>query len=167
MKKFSQLKQELSESGEHTFGGGFGDTFVHTNANSIVKDYDKGGFPLSADENLNRVNAFLNAYFKREFVDYGIQLGQLKNKLNIIGLDFDYDRNTSLREGFNKFSLNRFGGTFGKNIDTPHGEFERTNGFEEGVDYNLNMNVTLGENGLYRIEAKVVREASISGEETR
>lgn len=167
MKKFSQLKQELSESGEHTFGGGFGDTFVHTNPNSIVKDHDKGNFPLSADENLNRVNAFLNSYFKREFVEYKGQLGQLKHKLNIIGLDFDYDKNTVLREGSNRYSLNRFGGTFGKNINTPHEEFERTNGFEDGVDYNLDMNVILGENGLYRIEAKVVREASGSGEEAR
>lgn len=166
MKTFNQLKQQLSESGEHTFGGGFGDTFVHTNPNSIVKDYDTGNFPLSSDENLNRVNAFLNSYFKREFVDYKVQLGQLKHKLNIIGLDFEYDKGTTLREGANSFSLNKFGGTFGKTPTTPHDEFERTNGFENGVDYNLNMNVVLGENGLYRIEAKVVREASGSGEPT-
>lgn len=160
MKSFKQLKTKIFESGEHTFGGGFGDTFVKTHGDSVVKDHGSGIFDLCSDDNMNRVNAFLNAYFRREFVDYGTQLGPLKTKLNLIGLDFDYDKNTRIREGVNRYELNRFGGTFGKNLDTPFDQFERTNGFEDGVSYFLEMNVNPGMNGLYRINAKLVRQAS-------
>ena len=81
----------------------------------------------------------------------------------MIGLDFEYDKNTKLREGVNRFEMNSFGGTFGKNLDTPFEEFERTNGFGKGVDYFLEMNVMPGMNGLYRINAKLVRQASDDG----
>ena len=83
MKSFKELKTNIYESGEHTFGGGFGDTFVHTHGDSVAKDYGSGIFDICADDNINRVNAFLNAYFRREFVDYSTQLGQLKTKLKI------------------------------------------------------------------------------------
>ena len=160
MKTFAELKQRIFESGEHTFGGGFGDTHYHDGARSAFKDYGSGTFELEKDDNLGRVNAFLNSFFKREFVDYKQQLGTLKTKLNLIGLDFVYDKNTQLREGMNTFPVNRWGGTFGKYIDTPFDEFEKTNGFEEGVDYNLNMSVEKGNNGLYRINAEIVRQAN-------
>jgi len=163
MKSFKELKNNIYESGEHTFGGGFGDTFVQTHGDSVAKDYGSGIFDICADDNMNRVNAFLNAYFKREFVDYSTQLGPLKTKLNIIGMDFDYDKNTKIREGVNRFEMNRFGGTFGKSLDTPFEEFERTNGFGKGVDVFLEMNVMSGMNGLYRINAKLVRQASDNG----
>jgi len=159
MRSFKELKQKIYESGEHTFGGGFGNSFYHDGARSAYKDYGKGTFELGCDDNLNRVNSFLKAYFGRDFVDYGVQLGPLKTKLNLIGLDFDYDKNTKLREGSNSFELNRFGGTFGKNLDTPFDEFERTNGFEDGVAYKLNLDVARGQNGLYRIESEIVRQA--------
>ena len=160
MKSFKELKTNIFESGEHTFGGGFGDTFVTTNGDSVAKDYGSGIFDLCADDNMNRVNAFLGAYFKREFLDYATQLGPLKTKLNIIGMDFDYDKNSKIREGVNRFEMNRFGGTFGKTVNTPFDEFERTNGFEKGVDIFLEMNVMPGMNGLYRINAKLVKQAS-------
>lgn len=164
MKSFTELKQRIFESGEHTFGGGFGNSFYHDGARSAYKDYGKGTFDLCSDDNLNRVNSFLHAFFNRDFPDYGTQLGVLKTKLNLIGLDFDYDKNTKLREGSNNFELNRFGGTFGKNLDTPFEEFERTNGFEKGVSYRLNLDVNRGRNGLYRIESEIVRQADGDGE---
>ena len=163
MKTFSELKQRIFESGEHTFGGGFGDTHYHDGARSAFKDYGSGTFELEKDDNLERVNAFLNSFFRREFVDYKQQLGTLKTKLNLIGLDFEYEKGTELKEGANVFPVNRWGGTFGKNLDTPFDEFEVTNGFEPGMSYMLNMNVQKGNNGLYRINAELVRQADGSG----
>jgi hypothetical protein len=163
MKTFKELKQQLNESGEHTFGGGFGTSGYKDSAISAVKDYGSGTFELGQDENLNRVNAFLNAFFQREFVDYKDQMGGLKIRLNTIGIDFD-DAKPCLNEGPNRFMLNRYGGTFGKNISTPHNEFERTNGFNDGMEYVLQMDVNLGENNLYKINAKIVREALSRGE---
>ena len=166
MKTFRQLKKQLIESGEHTTGGGFGDVFVHTNANSAIKDYGSGTFELSQDGNINRVNAFLDSYFRSPCTEYQTKLGMLKSKLNIIGLDFPYNKNTELREGMNRFELTRFGGTFGKTPQTPFDEFETTNGFPEGESYSLVIDVNSGESGKYQIHARVVREAESGGEPT-
>lgn len=156
MKTFKQIKQLIAESGEHTYGGGFGQSFYHDGARSAIKDYGKGTFELGEDDNIDRVNAFLNAYFRRNFSDYQTQLGPLRTRLNMIGLDFEYDKNTKLEKGENKFELSRYGGTFGKSPTTPHDEFETTNGFPDGQSYTLVIDVSLNEKGLYTLEGKVV-----------
>lgn len=155
MKTFKQLKQTIMESGEHTHGGGFGQTFYHDGARSAIKDYGKGTFEIGEDDNIDRVNAFLKSYFNRNFTDYQTQLGGLKTRLNLIGLDFEYTKNTKLQKGSNSFELSRYGGTFGKSPTTPHNEFEKTNGFPDGQSYKLNMNVGLNEKGLYSIDANI------------
>jgi len=167
MKTFSQLKQRIFESGEHTTGGGFGDRGAPLGGVvSAIKDYGTGNFDLHLDDNLNRVNAFLGAFFQREFVDVNPEMGVLKTKLNMLGLDFDYAVNSSvaerlgtLKEGPNVYEVKRFGGTFGKDVSTPHDEFETTDGFPGGISYKLHMNLDLGENGLYRVNAKIMRQA--------
>jgi len=164
MRTFKELKQKIFESGEHTFGGGFGNSFYHDGARSAIKDYGKGTFELDKEENIDRVNAFLNSFFNRTFSDYKPQLGVLKSKLNLIGLDFDYNKNTELSKGPNSFELKRWGGTFGKSPTTPHDEFERTNGFPEGMSYNLNMNVGMSDSGLYNIDANISQAGSTDGD---
>jgi len=164
MKKFKELKQRIFESGEHTFGGGFGDTFVKTNANSAFKDYGKGVFELDKEDNLDRVNAFLKTFFNKAISDYGPELGVLKSKLNLLGLDFNYDKNTKLTKGPNTFELNRFGGAFGKSPTTPHNEFDRENGFPEGMAYNLNINVGMNNSGLYDINANITQTGMEDGD---
>lgn len=164
MRTFKELKQLIYESGEHTFGGGFGDTFVKTNANSAFKDYGKGTFELDKEDNIDRVNAFLKSFFNRSFTDFRPQLGVLKSKLNLLGLDFEYDKNSKLNKGPNTFELNRNGGTFGKSPTTPHNEFERTNGFADGQSYSLNMNVGMNDSGLYTIDANISQVGAGDGE---
>tara|TARA_Y100001937_G_C7045942_1_gene296830 strand:+ start:102 stop:608 length:507 start_codon:yes stop_codon:yes gene_type:complete len=166
MKTFKELKQKIFESGEHTFGGGFGDTFVTTRGNSAVKAYGKGVFELDKEDNIDRVNAFLKTYYSKPIDDYQTQLGVLKSKLNLLGIDFDYDRNTQVQKGSNSFELKRFGGSFGKSPTTPHDEFERTNGFPEGQSYKLNMNIGIGDSGLYDIDAQISRQADVDNGDT-
>ena len=112
MKTFKELKNRITESsGEHTFGGGFGDTFVKTNPNSAIKAYGKGIFDIGKEDNLKRVNAFANAFWKGIKDEPNAHLGVFKTKLNLLGLDF------------------------------PHDEFDNENGFENGDSYNLNINM--------------------------
>tara|TARA_Y100000004_G_C8947208_1_gene426821 strand:+ start:1638 stop:2144 length:507 start_codon:yes stop_codon:yes gene_type:complete len=159
MKTFKELKTNIFESGEVTLGGGFGDTFVKTNPNSALKDYGKGVFELGEEDNLNRVNAFLNAFFKKPIDDPKANMGMLKAKMNVIGLDFECGKDTKVQQGTNVFKLTRFGGVFGKSPETPHDEFERSDGFANGASYNLVMDVVPDESGLYKINAKVVGQA--------
>tara|TARA_R110002051_G_scaffold221954_1_gene285567 strand:+ start:494 stop:1000 length:507 start_codon:yes stop_codon:yes gene_type:complete len=159
MKTFKQLKEQITESsGEHTFGGGFGDTFVKTNANSALKSYGKGIFDIGKEDNFQRVNSFASAFWKDKRDEPNAHLGVFKTKLNILGLDFKYDKNTSLRDGENNFELSRLGGAFGKSPETPHDEFDDENGFANGDSYNLNINLGTN-NGLYDITAGVVKQA--------
>mgnify|MGYP003131567423 CR=1 FL=1 len=164
MKTFKELKNRITESsGEHTFGGGFGDTFVKTNPNSAIKAYGKGIFDIGKEDNLKRVNAFSNAFWKGIKDEPNAHLGVFKTKLNLLGLDFDYDKNTMLRDGQNSFELSRLGGAFGKSPETPHDEFDNENGFENGDSYNLNIN--MGDvNGTCDITANVVKSEGIDGE---
>ena len=175
MKTYQELKQRIFESGEHTFGGGFGDRGAPKGgAVSAIKDYGKGTFDLHLDGNMNRVNAFLGAYFNREFVDVDVELGPLKTKMNMLGLDFNCSKNSTqpgpgnriarLEEGPNKYSLTRFGGTFGKSLDTPFDQFEHTDGFPDGLSYSLNLNVDLLENGLYKVHANIMKQAAVNDE---
>ena len=166
MKTFKQLKQQIVESGEHTFGGGFGDTFVTTRGNSAVKAYGKGVFELDSEDNIDRVNAFLKTFYSKPLDDYKTNVGVLKSKLNLLGLDFDYDRNTQIQKGSNSFELKRFCGSFGKSPTTPHDEFETTNGFPEGQSYKLNMNIGIGDSGLYNVDAEISRQADVDNGDT-
>ena len=61
MKTFKQLKTRITESsaGEHTLGGGFGDTFVKTSPHSALKHTGKGIFDIDKDDNLdNKIRDF-------------------------------------------------------------------------------------------------------------
>jgi hypothetical protein len=162
MKTFKEIKKTILESGEHTLGGGFGDTFVKTNPFSAIKDYGKANYDLGEDDNLKRVNAFLKAYFNRPMDDPAAHLGQLRTKLNIIGLDFKCGRNEKMKEGINSYVLTRFGGITGKSPTTPFDEFDNEDGFGPGSSYNLVLNVGTDESGLYNVNAQVVGQADES-----
>jgi len=165
MKTFKELKRRITESsGEHTFGGGFGDTFVKTNPNSAIKAYGKGIFDIGKEDNLNRVNSFTNAFWKDKKDEPNAHLGVFKTKINLLGLDFKYDKNTELRDGQNTFELSRLGGAFGKSPETPHDEFDDETGFDGGSSYSLNINKGTA-NGLCDITAEVVKQSEgVDGE---
>ena len=123
-----------------------------------IKSYGKGIFDIGKEDNFQRVNSFASAFWKDKRDEPNAHLGVFKTKLNILGLDFKYDKNTSLRDGENNFELSRLGGAFGKSPETPHDEFDDENGFANGDSYNLNINLGTN-NGLYDITAGVVKQA--------
>jgi len=166
MKTFKELKTKITESsaGEHTFGGGFGDTFVKTSPHSALKHTGKGIFDIDKEDNLDRVNSFATAFWKGIRDEPTAHLGVFKTKLNLLGLDFKYDTNTMLRDGENTFELSRLGGAFGKSPETPHDEFDDENGFPNGDSYDLIINVGKSD-GTCDITAKVVKQSEgVDGE---
>jgi len=150
MIKFKELNTFLETlfEGEETVGGA---------ARSAHSDY--GVHRIESPEQVQRLNAFLNAFTQREFIEPRTAVAQLRHKFNTIGLDFDWNASSSLQDGNNTISLNRYGGTFGKSLQTPYAEFETTDGIKEynnGKGLNLNLNLSNGEDGLYKLEAKIV-----------
>ena len=162
MKTYNELLQNIHE-GEYGDGGGFG---IGDPGSSYGRSAysDAGIHRTESPAQLKRLNAFINAFTQKEFLDPRAALNMLRAKLNIAGLDFKFDMSESLEDGSTSYRLYKFGGTFGKSPDTPHNEFEVTDGFEEGKSYALNVNVVDVPSGLYRFEAKVLETTSFDVE---
>ena len=149
MKTYKELSKTLSEMGpEYSDGGG--------DAQSAMSHY--GSHRIEHDEAFGRVNAFLHAMTEREFLDPRGALNLMRTKLNTVGLDFDFNGRVPISNGLKEFKLNRFGGAFGKTLDTPFDEFNKTDGISEfngGKGFNLNVTCTRGKSGMYNIDAEI------------
>ena len=140
------FEEELLE-GEETTGGASRSAFS-----------DVGVHRVEEPEQLARLNAFLGAFSQKECIEPKAAVAQLRHKFNTVGLDFDWNASSSLQDGSNSIPLNRYGGTFGKSMQTPYAEFETTDGIKEynnGKGLNLNINLSTGDTGLYKIDAKI------------
>ena len=96
---------------------------------------------------------------EREFLDPRGALNLMRTKLNTVGLDFEFSSRIPISNGLKEFKVTRFGGGFGKTLDTPYDEFNKTDGiseFNDGKGFNLNINVVRGKSGMYNIDAKIV-----------
>ena len=154
MKKYKELKKQLMES-ELQDGGALGG-FPTQRTGSAHSDY--GVHRLDSNEQVQRLQAFLSAFGGREYLEPRSAISLLRVKLNLAGLDFDFNNKVDLQVGsVNIFPLKRFGGTFGVTPTTPHNEFETTDGFKELLGHGLNLivSVTVAESGLYRLDAKI------------
>ena len=150
MIKFKELDTFLTAlfEGEETTGGA---------SRSAYSDY--GVHRVENPEQLGRINAFLKSFTQRDFIEPRTAIAQLRHKFNTIGLDFDWTGSSVIEDKSMSIPLNRFGGTFGKSLQTPYAEFETTDGIKEynnGKGFSLNIDVSNGDDGLYKIGAKVV-----------
>jgi|3_EtaG_2_1085321.scaffolds.fasta_scaffold46797_2 hypothetical protein len=143
MKNYKELRSLLVEMGpeDTPFGGDARSAFSHYGVHRIDNP-----------EQLSRLNAFLSAIGEREFLDPNGAVVQMKTKLNMAGYDFDCDVQNGPHLGNKEYPLTRHGGTFGKNTDTPFGDFEKTDGISSGENsYNLNINTEKLPSGMYKI----------------
>jgi hypothetical protein len=155
MKKFKQLKQQLFEGGENMDGGALGQ-WPTNGPDSAMSDY--GVHRIESEEQIQRLQAFLNSYTKKEFLDPRAALSLLRVKLNLAGLDFDFNNKTEVTaERTMVLHLKRFGGTFGTTpiTDLTKEPFKVTDGVEDvlGGDH-LVLNVDIKENpesGLFKM----------------
>jgi hypothetical protein len=153
MKTYKELQQtiETLTEGQETVGGAA--RSAHSN------------FGVHRVENLTeliRLNSFLKAFTQREFLEPKSAVAQIKHKLNLAGLDFDWNNKSELNiEDTMKLPLNRWGGSFGT---TPTHNLlvqgfytgDNISEFNNGVGLALNLDVTQDDDGLYEIDAKIV-----------
>lgn len=157
MKKYKELKQQLTES-ELQDGGALGGYPKDRGSRSAFSDY--GVHRIENKEQLQRIKAFLNAFTSREYLEPRSALSLLRVKLNLVGLDFEFNKKVEIL--FNQpmiFKLTRYGGTFGTSPqhDLSKG-FEVTDGFD-GNSLSLIISINEAESGLYKMDAKLVDHA--------
>jgi hypothetical protein len=160
MKKFKQLADQINlHEGEHTFGGGFNNINQNYAAGSAYSD--EGVYQIEKKSQLNRINAFLDAFSRKEYMDPRAALGMLRAKLNIAGLDFVFDKSSEFNdddpEGQYRFQIKRFGGAFGVTPDHDVNKgFQDTDGIEDpNGEFHLTLNVSKSANGAYHLETKI------------
>jgi hypothetical protein len=159
MKSYKQLKKQLNES-EYVDGGALGQWPTPNSTRSAADDF--GIHRIEHNEQLQRLQAFLHAFTGREYLDPRAALSLMRVKLNLAGLDFDFNKKTEVvanRPFYLK--LNRFGGTFGVTPDHDISKgFKVTDGIEDilgGDHLAISVLINETESGLYKINAKIVR----------
>lgn len=159
MKNYKQLKQQLME-GEYVDGGALGQWPTPDSVRSAADDF--GIHRIEHSQEVQKLQAFLKAFTGREYIDPRAALSLMRVKLNLAGVDFDFNSKTHVSVGQPMhFHLKQWGGTFGV---TP--ENDGRNGFEvtDGISQKLGgdhlcLVVTLreAESGLYKMDAQIVR----------
>jgi len=108
-------------------------------------------YDIQNDEVLKRVNAFVGSIADREYLVPENAVGQLQGFLERIGLCFEMPEKLP-ESGSVNLPLKRYGGIFGKSVDTPFNEFDS----EEGIDRALNIKVESLKNNSWKVYAKIV-----------
>ena len=105
---------------------------------------------------LKRVNAFVGSIADREYLIPESAIGQLRNFMMRIGLQFP---NTPLPEGAGTISypLSQWGGRFGKDLDTPYDEFVNDDGITDRVPGGLSLEIKTEAvaNGSWKVYAAI------------
>ena len=159
MKSYKQLKRQLNES-EYVDGGALGQWPTPDSTRSAADDV--GIHRVELDGQVQKLQAFLHAFTGREYLDPRAALSLMRVKLNLAGLDFDFNKKTEVSVGKPQyFKLNRFGGTFGTTPDHDLSKgFKVTDGVEDilgGDHLALAVTINEAESGLYKMNAQIVR----------
>ena len=165
MKRFNELKQRLAES-EYSEGGGFNAAYDGTTSRSVASDY--GAHRVENDTQKTRINAFLQTFSQKDYLDPRSAFALLRAKLNLIGLDFQFNPNVPMLPNSEMtFPLTRFGGTFGTTPthDLSKG-FQVTDGISEfngGKGMALVATISqMGSNGLFKFNLRLEETAGDS-----
>ena len=166
MKNFKELANSLNlHEMEYTEGGALGGTpSAPGGANSIHSD--EGVHRIEKDSQKKRIDAFLNAFGRKEYLDPKAALSILRSKMNIIGLDFDFnpaksDCERAMQTGEPLvYRLTRFGGVFGTSPDHDllKNGFINSDGISDarnGVGLEITINLDETPNGLYKVNVSL------------
>lgn len=147
MKSFKNLTNQLAEDygAIYTYGSeldslGSGSYDIHNIGNP---------------ENLQRLNQFIENFTAKSYFDPRQAVVELRAKLNTVGLDINVTQESA---GEGSFPVTLFGGSFGKTPQTPHNEFETSDGIVEKLGHGLQMDVEFSEtgDGMFHVDAQIV-----------
>ena len=118
-----------------------------------VDGYDT--FNITNPEVLKRVNSFVSSIADREYMLPENAIGQLRNFLMRIGLQFPVVE-TPLPTTMS-LPLSQWGGRFGKDLNTPHDEFVDDDGITDRLPGGLSLEIKTEEvaNGSWKIYAEI------------
>ena len=120
-----------------------------------VDGYDT--FNITDPSVLKRVNAFVGSIGDREYLVPEGAVGQLRNFLMRIGLQFP---KVEMPEGTGRVTvpLSQWGGRFGKDPGTPFDEFVNDDGITNRLEGGLSLKIDSEpvKNGSYKVYAKIV-----------
>ena len=100
---------------------------------------------------LKRVNAFVGSIADRGYLIPENAVRQLKDFMERIGLSFDLPEELP-ESGSVDLPMKRYGGIFGKGLDTPFDEFDN----EEGIDKSIRITVEGLRNNSWKVYAKIM-----------
>ena len=109
-------------------------------------------YDMQNSDVLKRVNAFVGSIGDREYLIPENAVHQLKGFLERIGLSFETPELPESNGSVN-VPLKRYGGVFGKSVDTPFDEFDREDGIE---GKSLTIQVEALKNNSWKVYAKIV-----------
>ena len=116
---------------------------------------DTDPFDLANPLVLKRVNAFVGSIGDREYLMPEAAIGQLRNFLMRVGVQFP---KVDLPEaGEVSLPLSQWGGRFGKDLDTPHDEFVNDDGITDRIPGGLSLEIKTEAitNGSWKVYAKI------------
>lgn len=145
---------------EYVDGGALGQWPAPDSTRSAADDF--GIHRIQHNQQVQKLQAFLHAFTGREYIDPRAALSLMRVKLNLSGIDFDFNKKTEVPVGTPMhFKLKRWGGTFGV---TPQNDgrdgFEVTDGIEHligGDHFCLVVTIREAESGLFKMDAEIVR----------
>ena len=108
-------------------------------------------YNIQDPEILKRVNAFVGSIADREYLIPENAVRQLKDFMERIGLSFDLPEELP-ESGSVELPMKRYGGIFGKGLDTPFDEFDN----EEGIDKSIRITVEGLRNNSWKVYAKIM-----------
>lgn len=163
--KFKQLLGKITtiveNAPEHTEGGGLyiGDPQGNLGKSALS---DKGTFNLKLPHSIDAINALLQGFSNRQYIDPDGLTGVVKQKLNHFGLDFMCK--SPLADGENSYELVQYGspqlGVYGQNPyeDINKTGFKQGDGIKEKLGHSLKLiiNVQRMPNGLRNINMMIV-----------
>ena len=152
MKTYKKLQENLKplSEGQETVGGA---------SRSAHSDF--GVHRIEHPEQVGRLNAFLNAFTQMEFLDPKSAIATIRHKLNLAGLDFDWNSKSEFTPEENlNLPLSRWGGSFGTTPthDLSQGFYKGDNiaEFNGGKGLSLSIDIYQENNGLYQMDTKII-----------
>jgi hypothetical protein len=154
MKTYKELQEKIDTIAES--GGG---EVVNGGAARSARD-DFGIHRVENEEQVGRLNAFLNSFTDKEFLSPKTALVQIRHKMNTAGLDFEWNNNSTITAEELHLPLARWGGSFGTtpthDLKTGFYRGDNIKEFNNGVGLSLRISADQEDGGLYLLDAKIV-----------
>ena len=122
-------------------------------------DEDGNLMDLSDDSVIEKLNAFVGLIGNQEFILPEHALNTLRNRLAAVGIGMETAPSMSEQSGSFELQLNKMGGRFGKDGETPYDEFLNDDGISHMVEGGLKLKVDyemVGRNNSCKLYASIV-----------